>query len=137
MRAFRTPEEGEKYLDRILVCCKDVSAAIRRLLFLLIVCMVAFGLINLAAVDKITITFIEIKDPTSVATFLPVVVAYLGYQLVRQMLYWRSLERTFTAAISVVQPGVSENQLVSYLIPSIPLFTNRYPRGAAFENVFS
>jgi hypothetical protein len=136
-QAFVTPEQGENYLDRILTCCQDAGTRVRRLLILLILCMALFELLNRAAVDRITLSFIEIKDPTSVATFLPVVVAYLEYQLVRQMLYWRSLERTFAAVIAVVQPEVAKNQLASYLVPTVPLFSNRQPKGAAFANVFS
>jgi hypothetical protein len=137
IRAFRTPEEGENYLDRILACCKDASSRVRRLLTLLILCMALFELLNRTAVEKITLSFIEVKDPTSVATFLPVIVAYLEYKLVRQALYWRSLQITFAAVITVVQPGVAENKLASYLVPTVPLFSNRQPKGAAFESVFS
>jgi hypothetical protein len=136
-QAFTSPEEGERYLDRILDRCKDAGASIRRLLALLIFTMAAFELLNRAAVDKIVISFVELKDQTSVATFLPVAVAYFQYQVVRQMLYWRSLERTFSAVLAVVEPKVSENQLDSYLIPRVPLFSNRYPKGAIFENIFS
>jgi hypothetical protein len=137
VQAFVTPEQGENYIDRILICCQDAGTRIRRLLILLILCMALFELLNRAAVDKITLSFIEVNDPASVATFLPVVVAYLEYVLVRQMLYWRSLERTFAAVIAVVQPEVAKNQLASYLVPTVPLFSNRQPKGAAFANVFS
>ena len=104
---------------------------------LLILCMALFELLNRTAVEKVTLSFIELNDPTSVATFLPVIVAYLEYKLVRQMLYWRSLQIPFAAVIAVVQPGVAENRLASYLVSTVPLFSNRLPRGAAFENVFS
>jgi hypothetical protein len=137
IQAFRTPEEGENYLDRILTCCEHASSRVRRLLILLILCMALFELLNRSAVEKVTLSFVELEDPTSVATFLPVVVAYLEYKLVRQMLYWRSLQITFAAVIRVVQPGVAENRLASYLVPTVPLFSNRQPKGAAFENVFS
>jgi hypothetical protein len=125
IRAFRTPEEGENYLDRILACCKDASSRVRRLLLLLILFMALFELL------------IELKSPTNIATFLPVIVAYLEYKLVRQMLYWRRLQITFAAVITAVQPGVAENRLASYLVPTIPLLSNRQPKGAPFENVFS
>ena len=137
IQAFRTPEEGENYLDRILICCEHASSRVRRLLILLILCMALFELLNRSAVEKVTLSFVELEDPTSVATFLPVVVTYLEYKLVRQMLYWRSLQITFAAVIRVVQPGVAENRLASYLVPTVPLFSNRQPKGAAFENVFS
>jgi hypothetical protein len=97
--------------------------------------MALFELLNRTAVEKVALGFIELDDPTSVATFLPVVVAYLEYKLVRQMLYWRSLQITFAAVITVVQPGVAENKLARYLVPTVPLFSNRQPKGAAFENV--
>jgi hypothetical protein len=137
IQAFRTPEEGENYLDRILTCCEQASSRVRRLLILLILCIALFELLNRSAGGKVSFSFIELEDPTSVATFLPVVVAYLEYKLVRQMLYWRSLQITFAAVIRVVQPGVAENKLANYLVPTVPLFSNRQPKGAAFENVFS
>ena len=137
IRAFRTPEEGENYLDRILACCKDASSRVRRLLLLLILFMALFELLNRNAVEKINISIIELKSPTNIATFLPVIVAYLEYKLVRQMLYWRRLQITFAAVITAVQPGVAENRLASYLVPTIPLLSNRQPKGAPFENVFS
>jgi hypothetical protein len=99
--------------------------------------MASFELLNRAAVEKFSLGPLELKDSTTVGIFLPVVVAYLEYQLVRQMLHWRSLERIFAAAIAVVQPRVTENQLGSYLMPPVPLLYNRYPKGAPFENVFS
>ena len=136
-RAFSVPEDGENYLDRILTCLKDASAGLRRLLILLILCMALFELLNRAAVGNLTISFIEIEDPKGVATFLPVVVAYLEYRLVRQVLYWRSLVITFDAVIAVAEPGVAENKLAGYLVPTVPLFSNQQPKGAAFEKVLS
>jgi uncharacterized membrane protein len=135
INAFRTREEGENYIDRILVYCEDAGSRVRRLLILLILCMVLFELLNRTAVDKISLSFVDLKDTTSIAMFLPVVVTHLEYKLVRQMLHWRSLKITFSAVIAVVQPGVAANKLASYLVPTIPLFSNRQPKGAAFERI--
>jgi ABC-type multidrug transport system permease subunit len=33
--------------------------------------------------------------------------------------------------------SLPENKLANYLVPAVPLFSNRQPKGAAFENVFS
>ena len=136
-RAFSAPEHGENYLDRILTCLRDASAGLRRLLVLLVFSMALFELLNRAAVGKVTFEAIEIEDPKSVATFIPVIVAYLQYRLVRQVLYWRSLEITFVAVIAVVEPGVAENKLARYLVPTVPLFSNPQPKGAPFEKVLS
>jgi uncharacterized integral membrane protein len=135
--AFRTPEEGEKYVDRLLACCKDTASAIRRLLILLILCMAVFELLNRAAVDTISISFVELKDPTVVVTFLPVVVGYLQYQLVARLLQWRSLERVCAAVLAVVQPGVSAGGLGGFVVPGVPLFATRLPRGALYERIFT
>jgi hypothetical protein len=135
--AFENAEQGEKYIERLLACCKDASTAIKRQLLLLVLCMAVFELLNRTSVEKIAIAFVELKDQTVVATFLPVVVAYLQYRVVATLLQWRSLERTYAAALTVVEPGVSRNRLGGFVVPGVPLFSTIHPPGALYEMIFS
>jgi len=137
--AFRNngnTEASEKYLDRILTSCKDTAAGITRLLIVLALCMVAFELLIQANVTTVSLGILQLKDPALVGTFLPVVVAVLQYQIFRQMLRWRLLERTFRTVLKVVQPDVAENGFGVYLVPSIPLFATIHHPNSYLSRVF-
>jgi hypothetical protein len=135
-RAFQSPEEGEKYLDRILTTCKDTAAGITRMLIVLALCMAAFELLIRSGVSTVTITFLQLNDSTPVTTFLPVVVAVLQYQITRQMLRWRLLERTFTDVLRVVHPTMAESGLGVHLVPTIPLFATEHHPGSYLSRMF-
>jgi len=134
--AFQNPEASEKYLDRILASCKDTAAGITRLLVVLALCMVAFELLILTKVTTVSVGPLQLTDPAAVTTFLPVVVAVVQYQIFRQMLRWRLLERTFRTVLRVVQPEVAENGFGVYLVPSIPFFATFHHRGSYLSRVF-
>jgi hypothetical protein len=113
-------EQADQYIADLSGVWKEVSSSIRSTVILIVVAMTLFELLSRAAVEEMSFGPVKIKDLALVEKLIPVVVAYLFYQLVSQYLRWRSMEITYNYLMTRFHSAISGNNFDLLLYPSMP-----------------
>jgi hypothetical protein len=121
------PERGRHFLSALQVTMKDVTDAGRRSALLALLVMAAFLLLDRAAVTSAQVGPFQIKDLSLIQKALPVLFAYLIYDLSAtgiRFLYSRAVHEEITR---LIEPPLSATRLDRLLLPhSSPLYGPMY-----------
>jgi hypothetical protein len=123
---FSKPENreyGGDYAKEVRENWKEVSSSIGRSAVLLLVSIFAFELLARASIDKVTIAGLEIKDLSFIRRALPVLSAYLFYEIISLWARHVNFNDVHAELIRTLHPDIYDKDLEFFLTPRLPSAT--------------
>jgi hypothetical protein len=111
---------AERYLDALQAVWKDLSDLIRRQMLYIVIAVALFELLNRADVAEFAFGPVKVKNLAIIQKALPVLIAYLFYELQTMMIRWDRLETAHSELIKYLQREVWDNDLDLLLYPQMP-----------------
>jgi hypothetical protein len=109
-------EDIVKYLDWLQSTLSDISKTLRKTVALMLSLMAAFVLVG--PHSEIDIGSLKVTNSSLVIVFLPVVISFLYFQIIRDTIQLLARSRAFIVAFSLWSPSAEENDLDALISPS-------------------
>ena len=113
-------DEAEDYLSIIRDAWRDISAAITRNAWIIIVLIVGFELASHRAVSKVSFGPFALENTKYVLLFIPPVVSYLFYEQVLLVTRWIETEVVHRYLMAKVSPQIEEYDFDYFVSPRLP-----------------
>jgi hypothetical protein len=126
--AFSEPEKvkAEEYQKIVETNATKAADNAERLTFLLLGLVMVFILIIEGQVDKINLGIVEIKDPSIVLIAIPILIAYIHYDLITTLSKFDLLSIIYKAIIRQRHSPIHEQRLTKYFLFLPTLYENKY-----------
>lgn len=117
-------DQARDYLATMRDAWRDVSTALTRNAWIIVLLMAAFELANHHMVSTITLGPFALSDVKYVRLFIPVVVSYLFYEQVLLVERWIETETVHRFLVHQLSPQIEENDFDTLLTPRLPALSN-------------
>jgi len=111
-------DDVTKYLDWLSSTIGDISQSLRKTVALLLSLMAAFAIVNGSPNAELSIGSIKVSNSSLVIIFLPALISFLFFQVIRDTLQLVARGRAFTEAFSIWSSDAEKNDLDSLIAPS-------------------
>jgi hypothetical protein len=131
-------EFGKEYLNLVLDKYKEVTHDVRRRMAFILLLAGAFELFSRSAIGKLALGPFEVNRLSIVQAVIPLLIAYLFYEVCYLGAWSAELDDVYAAVISVVHPGFYRTKVYEYILPTQPgvLGPNLYgERGKFFDQI--
>jgi hypothetical protein len=113
--------EAEKYLNSLWSAWRDLSNSLAKLTILLFLIIAVFELlVYQRSPQQIVFASFSLADTPVIQIFLPGVVSYVFYDVVRTTTRWLDIEYTYYKVGHIVHPWLTDNQLDLLTVPMLP-----------------
>jgi hypothetical protein len=117
-------DQARDYLATMRDAWRDVSTALTRNAWIIVLLMAIFELANHRMVSTITLGPFVLSDVKYIRLFIPVVVAYLFYEQVLLVARWIETEAVHRFLIQQLSPQIEKHDLDALLTPRLPALSN-------------
>jgi hypothetical protein len=111
-------EDVVKYLEWLNATIGDLSQTLRKTVALMLSLIAAFAIVNASPNATLSFGSISVSNSSLVIIFLPALISFLFFQVIRDTLQLVARGRAFTAAFSIWSEQAEENDLDALVIPS-------------------
>ena len=126
--AFKEPDKvkAEEYQKIVEANATKAADSAERLTIILLGLVMLLILTTLGTIKKVDLGFVEIEDPFIILVSLPVLVAYIHYDLVTTLSKFDLLSVIHKAIIKQRHPPIHEQRLTKYFLFLPTLYENKY-----------
>jgi hypothetical protein len=117
-------ESVVKYTDWLLSSMNTISQNLRRIATLILLLVVVFELIVQSPKVEVSIGAFRITRNSAPLTFIPVIVAYLYFQLILDSVKLSELIAAFKAVFEKWSANAASNGLGLFISPAMPIYWN-------------
>jgi hypothetical protein len=109
-----------KYIESLLMSWRDISKALGRGVWLMLILMALFELIAYSKGVKVSLSGISIADTTVIQKLLPVVIAYTVLDLYRLTVRWLECDYVYYEITGRFMSKIANNDLELMIRPALP-----------------
>lgn len=116
--------QTKEYLSTVRDAWRDVSTALTRNAWIIVLLVVAFELADHRAVTTVTIGPFALQNIKYVRLFIPAIVSYLLYEQVLLAARWIETEEVHRYLTRILSPKVEKYDFDAFLAPRLPALSN-------------
>jgi hypothetical protein len=113
-------EFGKEYLNLVLEKYKEVTHDVRRRMVFILLLAGAFELFSRSAIAKLALGPFEVSRLSIVQAAIPLLIAYLFYEVCYLGAWSAELDDVYAAVVSVVHPGFYRTEAYQFILPTQP-----------------
>ena len=117
-------EDISKYMEWLRSTAENLSQAVRKMILIMLLLIAAFELVGESPKTQLSIGAFKIASGSIVIIFIPALVSYMFFQVMRDSELLSELQKVFTDAFTIWSPKAEENNLDLWILPSITTFWN-------------
>jgi len=127
-QAFENPDKvrAEEYQKTIEEIASKAAEKAERLTFLLLSLVMIFVLVTQGRIKKLDLGFVEIDDPSIILVTLPVLIAYIHYDLVTTLAKFDRLAIMYKVIIEKRHKSIYDQRLTEYFLITPSLYESKY-----------
>lgn len=117
-------DQAREYLATARDAWRDISTALTRDAWIIVLLMAAFELAAHRAVSSVTLGPFALGNLKLIRVFIPAIVSYLFYELILLVIRWLETESVHRYLMHLLSPQVEEYDFDALLAPRLPALSN-------------
>jgi|SRR5215471_3202162 len=119
-----TAEQAQAYLDALREVWRDVSAAISRNSWIVVLLLVVYQLAGRGTISTITVFGVAVAHLKDLRVFVPTIASYILYEQILLVERWMESAATHRFLVRKLSPKIQEEGFDVLLIPRLPALSN-------------